>query len=233
MLDTILATRKRQETLPKNTREKNPFPSPRRLDRTRHSLLPAMSSSPLYDEKYHSDNESGYASADSSQAQLPEIFFSKPHLKYINQQLAHLEPEGTPRRAAKRRPLCTPSNESQKSSAGPSSPSPLSTKKRPLASRASSQSTSSRASSAPHLPPPQSPSSSSTRCTSSPRRTPSSSASAPATPRPRSTSSNLRAPPPKPNLRQNTARSCGRPTRSATTGPPRSRCRHAPTPRSA
>lgn len=57
-----------------------------------------MSSSPIYDDKYHSDVdvESGYASADSSHASLPDIFFSKPHLKFINQQLANLEPDGEP-----------------------------------------------------------------------------------------------------------------------------------------
>lgn len=38
--------------------------------------------------------ESGYASADSSQDGLTEIFFSKPHLKFINAQLQKLEPQG-------------------------------------------------------------------------------------------------------------------------------------------
>lgn len=38
--------------------------------------------------------ESGYASGCSSEAALPDIFFSKQHLKFINQQLAKLEPEG-------------------------------------------------------------------------------------------------------------------------------------------
>ncbi|KAB2580656.1 Phosphoadenosine phosphosulfate reductase [Lasiodiplodia theobromae] len=37
--------------------------------------------------------ESGYASGCSSEAALPDIFFSKQHLKFINQQLAKLEPE--------------------------------------------------------------------------------------------------------------------------------------------
>ena len=35
--------------------------------------------------------ESGYASG-SSTASLPDIYFTKPHLKFINQQLAKLEP---------------------------------------------------------------------------------------------------------------------------------------------
>lgn len=38
--------------------------------------------------------ESGYASAASSQDSLPEIFFSKPHLKFLNAQLQKLEPQG-------------------------------------------------------------------------------------------------------------------------------------------
>lgn len=38
------------------------------------------------------DVESGYASGDSEQS-LPEVYFSKPHLRYINQQLSRLEPE--------------------------------------------------------------------------------------------------------------------------------------------
>lgn len=38
------------------------------------------------------DAESGYASGSSS-ASLPEVYFSRPHLKFINQQLAKLEPQ--------------------------------------------------------------------------------------------------------------------------------------------
>lgn len=38
--------------------------------------------------------ESGYASAESSQDGLQEIFFTRPHLKFINAQLAKLEPQG-------------------------------------------------------------------------------------------------------------------------------------------
>lgn len=40
------------------------------------------------------DVESGYASESSSEVDLPEIFFSKPHLKFLNRQLQQLEPEG-------------------------------------------------------------------------------------------------------------------------------------------
>jgi phosphoadenosine phosphosulfate reductase len=39
--------------------------------------------------------ESGYASAESSQESLPEVYFAKPHLKFINAQLQKLEPQGT------------------------------------------------------------------------------------------------------------------------------------------
>ncbi|KAI4724906.1 MGSUL7 PAPS reductase [Aureobasidium sp. EXF-10728] len=38
------------------------------------------------------DAESGYASGSSS-ASLPEVYFSRPHLKFINQQLQNLEPQ--------------------------------------------------------------------------------------------------------------------------------------------
>jgi phosphoadenosine phosphosulfate reductase len=41
-----------------------------------------------------SDVESGYASASSSEESLTEVFFTKPHLKYLNKQLQNLEPEG-------------------------------------------------------------------------------------------------------------------------------------------
>ena len=37
-------------------------------------------------------NESGYASGDSI-ASLPELYFTRPHLKFLNQQLAKLEPQ--------------------------------------------------------------------------------------------------------------------------------------------
>ncbi|KAL9065942.1 MAG: hypothetical protein Q9157_007310 [Trypethelium eluteriae] len=37
--------------------------------------------------------ESGYASASSSHANFAEIFFTKPHLRFINQQLKQLEPQ--------------------------------------------------------------------------------------------------------------------------------------------
>jgi phosphoadenosine phosphosulfate reductase len=40
------------------------------------------------------DNESGYGSASSSEASLPEIVFTKPHLQFLNRQLQFLEPQG-------------------------------------------------------------------------------------------------------------------------------------------
>jgi hypothetical protein len=39
-------------------------------------------------------SESGYASGSSSQDSLPEVYFSKPHLKFLNAQLQKLEPQG-------------------------------------------------------------------------------------------------------------------------------------------
>jgi len=37
------------------------------------------------------DNESGYASGSSSEASVPEVFFTKPHLTFLNRQLQTLE----------------------------------------------------------------------------------------------------------------------------------------------
>jgi phosphoadenosine phosphosulfate reductase len=39
--------------------------------------------------------ESGYASGSSSESSIPKIFFSKPHLEFLNRQLQFLKPEGT------------------------------------------------------------------------------------------------------------------------------------------
>ena len=57
-----------------------------------------MSSAP-FEEGYYPGFEdleyadSGYASADCSKAVLPEVYFSKQHLKFINSQLQRLSPE--------------------------------------------------------------------------------------------------------------------------------------------
>ena len=40
------------------------------------------------------DDESGYASGSSSHESLPDVYFSKPHLKFLNAQLQQLEPQG-------------------------------------------------------------------------------------------------------------------------------------------
>ncbi|KAF2109751.1 phosphoadenosine phosphosulfate reductase [Lophiotrema nucula] len=58
-------------------------------------------SSQIYGEPYveatnNSSNESGYASgasSSSSQESLPEIYFTKAHLKFLNSRLAKLEPQ--------------------------------------------------------------------------------------------------------------------------------------------
>jgi len=57
-----------------------------------------MSSAP-FEEGYYPGFEdleyadSGYVSADNSKSALPEVFFSKQHLKFINSQLQRLEPQ--------------------------------------------------------------------------------------------------------------------------------------------
>lgn len=54
-----------------------------------------MGSSPVYDLEHDGahDVESGYASGSSSQADIPEIYFTKPHLAFLNRQLQNLEPQ--------------------------------------------------------------------------------------------------------------------------------------------
>ncbi|KAF2467176.1 Phosphoadenosine phosphosulfate reductase thioredoxin [Lindgomyces ingoldianus] len=57
-----------------------------------------MSSPVPYEEPYEDSptintTESGYASGNSSQDSLPEVYFSRPHLKFLNSQLQKLEPQ--------------------------------------------------------------------------------------------------------------------------------------------
>ncbi|KAM0798300.1 Phosphoadenosine phosphosulfate reductase family-domain-containing protein [Usnea florida] len=54
-----------------------------------------MGSSPIYDPEHNGahDAESGYVSGSSSQADIPEIYFTKPHLAFLNRQLQNLEPQ--------------------------------------------------------------------------------------------------------------------------------------------
>ena len=53
-----------------------------------------MSSAQFQDLSPLRDSESGYASGASSQSSLPDVYFSKPHLKFLNSQLQKLEPQG-------------------------------------------------------------------------------------------------------------------------------------------
>ena len=55
-----------------------------------------MGSSPLYALEHDGNHEyeSGYASGTSSEAELPSIYFTKPHLAFLNRQLQNLEPQG-------------------------------------------------------------------------------------------------------------------------------------------
>ena len=56
-----------------------------------------MGSSPVYALEHDGGHEyeSGYASGTSSEADLPDIYFTKPHLAFLNRQLQNLEPQGT------------------------------------------------------------------------------------------------------------------------------------------
>ena len=55
-----------------------------------------MGSSPAYESDHSGthDVESGYVSGSSSQADIQEIYFTKPHLTFLNRQLQNLEPQG-------------------------------------------------------------------------------------------------------------------------------------------
>lgn len=54
-----------------------------------------MAESLSYDDALsHADVESGYASGSGSEDSFPDVYLTKPHLKFINQQLAQMEPEG-------------------------------------------------------------------------------------------------------------------------------------------
>lgn len=52
--------------------------------------------SPAYDMESVSaqDVESGYVSGSGSEASLPELYFTKSHLHFLNRQLQNLEPQG-------------------------------------------------------------------------------------------------------------------------------------------
>lgn len=54
-----------------------------------------MGSSPVYEMEPDSQEvESGYVSGSSSEASIPDIYFTKPHLAFLNRQLQGLEPQG-------------------------------------------------------------------------------------------------------------------------------------------
>ena len=42
------------------------------------------------------DYESGYVSGSSSEASIPDLYFTKPHLAFLNRQLQNFEPQGMP-----------------------------------------------------------------------------------------------------------------------------------------
>jgi phosphoadenosine phosphosulfate reductase len=56
--------------------------------------MASQSLSTSEEASFNHETESGYASASSSEESLAEVVFTKPHLKYLNKQLQHLEPEG-------------------------------------------------------------------------------------------------------------------------------------------
>ena len=54
-------------------------------------------SSPVYSasgQDIEAGYESGYVSGSGSEASIPEIYFTKPHLRFLNRQLQNLQPQG-------------------------------------------------------------------------------------------------------------------------------------------
>jgi hypothetical protein len=52
-------------------------------------------SSPIFKMSSSQDDlESGYASGSSETGGFPDVYFTKPHLKFLNKQLSQMEPEG-------------------------------------------------------------------------------------------------------------------------------------------
>ena len=45
--------------------------------------------------RYRTGTESGYASGSSIDEAVPEVYFSRAHLRFLNRQLQNLEPSGT------------------------------------------------------------------------------------------------------------------------------------------
>ncbi|MCJ1319150.1 hypothetical protein MMC15_004483 [Xylographa vitiligo] len=60
--------------------------------------MPAIAFAPQHLETeilppLHRDDESGYASGSSSESSIPDVFFTKPHLRFLNRQLQNLAPQ--------------------------------------------------------------------------------------------------------------------------------------------
>lgn len=52
------------------------------------------------------DTESGYCSGSGSETSLPDIYFTKPHLSFLNRQFQFLEPQGRPLVHSRHRVAC-------------------------------------------------------------------------------------------------------------------------------
>lgn len=51
-------------------------------------------STPVYEKEMLDEVDSGYNSGSSSDTSAPDIYLTKPHLKFLNRQLQNLEPQG-------------------------------------------------------------------------------------------------------------------------------------------
>jgi hypothetical protein len=60
-----------------------------------HQEYDFIMTSPIFKMSASQDDlESGYASASSENGGFADVYFTKPHLKFLNHQLSQLEPEG-------------------------------------------------------------------------------------------------------------------------------------------
>ena len=48
----------------------------------------------LHSYRYGTGTESGYASGSSNDEAVPDVYFPKAHLRFLNRQLQNLEPSG-------------------------------------------------------------------------------------------------------------------------------------------
>lgn len=58
-----------------------------------HDIMSSRASSPCSSGRVTPTVDSGYSSGTSSEINMPEVYFTKPHLQFLNRQLQFLEPQ--------------------------------------------------------------------------------------------------------------------------------------------